>query len=357
MKIFLLITTILLLCFSARCKKKYTREFLRIMVCICFSLLIALSDNADKSSYEEAYYSQALITSNAFEIGYSLLSYIFMHIGFSYFLFEFCLSFIALRLINSTVNLYCKKPEIVYLIYIIYPLMMDATQFRNFLCMSILIYAIRFLVSRNKYWLLKYYVCIIIALSFHNIALIASIVPLAMWIRSKSLFSLWIAVVLGLVFVYSPLFVSFASWCSLNIFHKPYAYFNTRPDIGLFVPIFMQLGMTIAVCYKTGGFHNRYPIKLWCKPNEDNAIAFNATMRVYFEAAIIFIVLYGMTSHLFRAFRNMYILAYIVIINKSMNLNYKDKQAYIIFVIVMLIATWLLELYKFIDTVVLPFVI
>lgn len=361
MKILLCFLILIMLLVSARLKSQKARCAIRVASCIGFAILIAFSlNNADYHVYERNYNLQESLFSSVFEMGYSAVSFIFKSVGASYTTFNLILSSIALLLIHSTITRYCRKPEWVMILYFIYPLAMDATQYRNFLCMAILIFAIRYLVERKSFWWLRYYIFIALAVTFHNIAVIAAVVPIFMAFRRYYTIVLPIIIITGIAFVYSPLFQPTIRWVADNIFHRGYDYFSVRPGLGLFIPIGLQLGITFMVCYRQLMSKTRYPSLRRHKPTSTNSVAtiydqFDTTMVSYFLAAMIFFVFYAMTSHFFRAFRSIFILGYMVIVNNICMMDKSSKRTYVTLLVFLLAITWIAEIYPLLELVFIPF--
>lgn len=361
MKILLCFLILIMLIVSARLKNNKVRIAIRVVSCIGFAILIAFSlNNADYHVYERNYNQQESLFSSVFEMGYAAVSYIFKSAGASYTVFNLIISFIALLLIHSTITRYCRKPEWVMILYFVYPLTMDATQYRNFLCMAILIFAIRYLVEKKSFWWLRYYIFIAIAITFHNIAVIAAVVPIFMAFKRYYSIVLPIVIIAGITFVYSPLFQPTIRWVADNVFHRGYDYFSVRPGLGLFIPIGLQLGITFMVCYKELVNKTRSPSLRRPKPSVTNPVAtvydqFDKTMVTYFLAAMIFFVFYAMTSHFFRAFRSIFILGYMVIVNNISVMDKSRKRTYVTLLVFLLAITWIAEIYPLLELVFIPF--
>jgi hypothetical protein len=97
------------------------------------------------SWYNDVQYSSGLFTQGK-DFGYNLLMKVTQLIGLEYSGFLIVVSIIGLLLIHSTIKRYAMSDSYVYLLYFIYPFLLDVVQVRNFIMMSILIYSVRFLL-------------------------------------------------------------------------------------------------------------------------------------------------------------------------------------------------------------------
>jgi hypothetical protein len=104
------------------------------------------------------------------EIGFIFLVFVAGKIGLTYTLFRTFIGFIGLILIQKTVLDFTKKYSFVYLLYFIYPFMLDVIQYQNFLATSIVIYSMRFLVQSSKKGDIKFLIGILVAFSIHYMA-------------------------------------------------------------------------------------------------------------------------------------------------------------------------------------------
>lgn len=89
-------------------------------------------------------------------------------IGLNFYMFRFVCATVSYALIHSTVRKYASNYNYVYLFYMLYAMFMDIEQLRNFIAISIFIYAIRYLVDNDKKSKLKYICFILFATTIHN---------------------------------------------------------------------------------------------------------------------------------------------------------------------------------------------
>lgn len=125
--------------------------------------------NADYSGY--LYFYRLSLTRSVFEMPFgfvfSALMKCFSILGLDYNKFLLGISLVAFVLIIYTTEEISPKPEFVYVLYFLYPFLMDIVQIRQFLSMSIVFYSMRYLFSSNERNNIKYFVGITLASSVH----------------------------------------------------------------------------------------------------------------------------------------------------------------------------------------------
>lgn len=122
----------------------------------------ANTQNPDIYAYQMGY---SYLIPGSFEFGYMFLERIFNFFNFDYSTFRMIISLVGILLIHHTVKLLIKNQSPFYLLYFIYPFLMDVVQIRNFLAMAIFIFAIPFLLSENIKDIIKYILLVLIAAS------------------------------------------------------------------------------------------------------------------------------------------------------------------------------------------------
>lgn len=338
--------------------------FTRVIVLVCFALLITLCvGNNDYKTYQDAYF-HITDSNDHFELLYVAISDIFFGMGFSYQVFLFCISFVALILMSSTVYRYSYKPEMVLLLYFIFPFIIDATQIRNFIAMAISIYSFRFLVDKDKYWIINYYLGLTIALFFHTASIVLFIIPILMCFKGYTKFILPIIIAIGVIFVYSDNFytVSNAVYKLLFGHDLTYSYLlesSARPGLGLFLPVGCHL-MLVFLLYQ---FEDPYPAQYSeILKNKEYVLRtyhrkenFNVYFEKYFFMTLILIIAYAMTSHFSRILRNLYVLVFIA----ALNIYHKADNSIKMIIIMVLSFVLLVSIGNYVfpywDGVVTPF--
>ncbi|MDF2927790.1 MAG: hypothetical protein K0Q75_28 [Anaerospora sp.] len=133
------------------------------------------TSNADMDSYIRDYtYLQngSSIDLYGTEPGFLLLMKLSIYLGFNYTTFLAILSAICYFLIHRTVKQYTKNFNYVYLLYLFHPVFLDIVQLRNFITVSILVFAIPLLVEGTTKSKLKYLLLIAVASTVQNIAVL-----------------------------------------------------------------------------------------------------------------------------------------------------------------------------------------
>lgn len=124
--------------------------------------------NADYYSYENNYFAIGNgLNSWNFEIGFQWLNRLIFNLGFSYQQFRLIIALMGMLLIYKTIKKFTNNTAYVMALYLIYPLILDTIQIRNFLAMSIVIYGMRYIICLNKQYL-KYILTILLATSIHS---------------------------------------------------------------------------------------------------------------------------------------------------------------------------------------------
>ncbi|GKU31642.1 EpsG family protein [Clostridium folliculivorans] len=150
--------------------KLYNIRFGFIIIFIIMWILFAFNTgNADYDVYKMSYDSMSSFFN---DVGYNSLALVFSYFGVSYQMFLAFFSLIGLLLIANTVFEFSQQPTKVFFLYCIFPFFFDIVQIRNFMAMAIVIYAIRYLIKFNNKNFIKYCLCILIASSFHTVALV-----------------------------------------------------------------------------------------------------------------------------------------------------------------------------------------
>lgn len=124
--------------------------------------------NPDYHAYVYAYNNRV----GAHEWLWNYLSIIAKDSGLDYILFRFILVTISFLLIRKTIVKYSFRPDIVCILYFIFPFALDVTQVRNFIAMSILVYAFPLLIYRKLFNRLCFILLTILAAGFHYAAYI-----------------------------------------------------------------------------------------------------------------------------------------------------------------------------------------
>lgn len=120
--------------------------------------------NPDYEQYVLRYESGLYVT---VDIGYSFICNIFYNLGWSFGHFKYLLSFVCLLLIFRTLYKFSRYPALSAALFLLFPLIVDITQLRNFVAYSIVFTAIPYLFEDKKLSTLKYVAIVMIAATVH----------------------------------------------------------------------------------------------------------------------------------------------------------------------------------------------
>lgn len=110
--------------------------------------------------YEDVYVSPDYL--------YALINDLFSFLGVSFEIYRVVYFFIGVLLIHATVKKFVQRKYYIvfYALYFIYPMALDIIQVRNFMAMSIFIFAFPLLLETSKSSAMKYVALIVIAMGF-----------------------------------------------------------------------------------------------------------------------------------------------------------------------------------------------
>ena len=149
----------------------------KMVVILSYILLIILmagnTEGPDVGTYRY-YYRQAsagVLVSGDF--GYYLIERLCgQYLHMSFYLFRLILSIICIALIDSAFQYWDGNKHLGIALYMGYPFFMDVIQIRNFVAISIVIYSLRYLISKDRMDIFKYIMLVLIASSVHIISMI-----------------------------------------------------------------------------------------------------------------------------------------------------------------------------------------
>lgn len=140
-------------------------------IVLCLYLAIVMGgqqNNPDYSIYvnifRQSFYSK--------DPGFGVVIQLLKNIGFNQYNFRLGIAIIGFTLISITVFRFIENRTLFYILYGIYPFLFDVVQARNFLVMSILVFAVPLLVDgklKNKF---LYIALIIVAATIQKIAIV-----------------------------------------------------------------------------------------------------------------------------------------------------------------------------------------
>lgn len=131
-----------------------------------FLLLCANRLGVDIIRYEEAYRYDHVVFEAKDKL-YGFLSIAAYEAGFSFYTFRALLTFATGLLAVITIKKIGTDFKFVLLFYLPSMLFMDSMQFRNAICLSLLLWSFRYLLHRGKYAKVKFFVWTLLAAQIH----------------------------------------------------------------------------------------------------------------------------------------------------------------------------------------------
>ena len=299
--------------FESVSKKKVKNVLPMVMFIVLIILMGANTKNPDTKIYEEYIFNNNEFFSKDF--GFGILVSIFKTLNLNYYALKMFVSIIGFILINHTLKKYVHDYKPFFLLYIIYPYFFDVVQVRNFLAMSIFIYAIPYLLEDTKKGNIKYFLCILLAATMQKTALVyLPIVFIKNIDRKKYRKGILGGIIIISIFIsiYKPLLNSFINFLLLNV--------SEHLD-GVESKLSIQVNYGWIVQWAIQ-FVNYYFVKKGTKYiNEVNDESINGIkqMKKYSKLILninyymfVFLPLYILTPTFARIMRNILILNYIV---------------------------------------------
>mgnify|MGYP001623763382 CR=1 FL=1 len=167
----LLVLYLLILLIGILLKKK---KHFNILVILLMILIVFISiDCPDYSNYEIPY-NYIKNGNNFYDVGFIwfLICKIGGMMGLTFRVFKTLIVFISLLLINDTVKFFCNKEKEqvskFWLIYLIFPMLLDCIQFRFFLASSIVFFSFRFWSEKNIFNIIRCSLLILLACLIHS---------------------------------------------------------------------------------------------------------------------------------------------------------------------------------------------
>ena len=144
-------------------------HFLFIITFLFAWILIAGNyQNADYGQYVQRYgWGKDILV----DFGFSFLCQFFLNFGFEYQGFKAVVSFICLLMIFRSINKLSPYSSFGAALFLLFPFVIDVTQFRNFIAYSIVFYAIPFLFHEGRNNVIKYVIIVLLASSIHATSL------------------------------------------------------------------------------------------------------------------------------------------------------------------------------------------
>lgn len=205
-----LVITGILFCLGMIFRKSktiYTIEFIWMWILLSFCNNINRPDYKNYLRCYDLYSNGEDIVVDSSEIGIKILYKLFNEVGLSFIQALVVLMFIVLFLISISIIKYTESIAAVSSLFMLYPLFLHGIQIGNAIAMSIIVFGFRYLLEEKKASLVKYGVCVIVAVLFHSTAIIYFLFILIKFINKKNL-KYWVVLFICLVAVASRIDLS-----------------------------------------------------------------------------------------------------------------------------------------------------
>lgn len=142
--------------------------------------------NPDYIVYKGYFFnSENLIKKMDFSIAFKYINFIGKKLGLTYEEFSFLITIILVLMVFKIVNKYSKHKTFTISLFMLYPLIDNLIQRKNFIGTIILLYSIKFLKINSLKNLFKYLLSLMLAFLIHPIFIIYSLVPFLEKLKEK----------------------------------------------------------------------------------------------------------------------------------------------------------------------------
>lgn len=178
------------------CNKK--AKWVTVLLIIYMWVLISLNTtSADYLNYQEMFEHCFDPAYALHEPGYMLLCKICKFLGMSFRGFRMVVATVVIFFTFKGLSYYSKNINYVLALYLIFPFVGAVSGLRSGVCMSIVLYAMRYLFSTRKHACMKYIIWIMIAVTFHYSALFYLLYLFAR--NKKVLWECWLAIAMVVI--------------------------------------------------------------------------------------------------------------------------------------------------------------
>lgn len=252
MTIFIYVFTLFMNAVFAFRKKQsnFLAVFTLVVICLLMSgagpEYISYSDTLDYENYQRAY---ERINQNNYSVDYEIGFVLLMKIGnllhLNFFIFRLIVIAVCLTLIyKKVIRRYAYNSNYVLMLYMIFPMIIDSEQWRNFIALTILLIAVRFLENKNAKNNIKFIAMIFLAASFHIVSLLYLFL---IFVNSKNKNDLIKIIVLFASIVTVFIIINHNQVPFLGVMNSLFEdertlnYLGARTKLGYLIPIFLQL--------------------------------------------------------------------------------------------------------------------
>lgn len=112
--------------------------------------------------------------------GWFILCRLFGILGFNYYGMSLILTFVACLLLHKLFSKFDANENVIWAVMLVFPLLINGIQIRFFFAMAIVTFGLKYLIFNNKFALLKYSICVLLASTIHSAAIIFIILILVL---------------------------------------------------------------------------------------------------------------------------------------------------------------------------------
>ena len=146
-------------------------DYLGLVIMVVLTIIMAHNkNNLDYANYAESYYK--LSNLKGAEFCYFVLQYIGRSAGLSFECFRILIYVIGMFVLWIAIHKIIKQTWIFYSLYFLFPFFLDVIEIRNYLGLTIFVYAFTILVSGGVLYKIKFVFFILVAAGFHNVYLV-----------------------------------------------------------------------------------------------------------------------------------------------------------------------------------------
>lgn len=305
-------------------KSIYVAEFIWMWILLSFCTNF---DRPDFMNYQYAYYriEKYGMAVDDCEIGYAILCKILNILGLEFQQAVVIMMLLFLGIIAVSIPKYTQSVAMVSSLFMVYPLFMSGIQIRNSIAMAIIVFAVRYLVSEKKYSLIKYSLCVVVAMSFHSTALIYFSLILVRFIKKENI--KYLSVVLAV-------FIAFVSRMDISVLRsifgegryeaKFFSHTNTFQEFLMALAWQITAIIVITLLHtKIKETQNFVEDNIWLEQIQEIIVRINI-------ALIVILPLYYVDFSTERLYRNIMVLNFVYIAN-SIEIVKDKKETNIIF--------------------------
>lgn len=309
------------------CKKKskivFTLTFVFLWIIMSFTY-----GNADESVYISRYVNPEAWVDQT-EFLYMMIIKISLFLGISFQMFKVIVVLIQLLLMSNTILKYAKFPNLILLLYFIFPFTIDVAQMRNALATSIFIFSLQFLLKKETHNMNKkkfitrndifYIIGIIIASLIHtaSIAWLLLLIGKKLDLKKVVIFTFGFNVLFS--FIIKPSFIVFIAskfGATLRIGAYTSSAYETTRNLYYMSTMFrvtVYAAIIIAICVAL------------LKNNRKNNDDIYLLLKMQIVILCIYTIIINYTNEIYRMQVGLSMISYIIITN-CLNPTYEGKR-------------------------------